>query len=198
MMKEGKKCPCEQCAEGTYMNVEEMWWCNKHLMYACGVERNHGLCEKFNKTTSKNDAVSRQVILAIERYQDLVDYFDDEDVAKTILGSREGFKQWLARMKWHVEKADELARKLDQKPCEDAISRKSMLDYLKYLHGDIPEEEFVKALPSVTPAPKKSKWIDNHNGAISCGCCHTWFHKDDRYSYMRYCPNCGAKLEVEE
>jgi len=74
----------------------------------------------------------------------------------------------------------------------------------EYLHGKMSNEEnyelweFIKDLPSVTPAPKKSKWIDNHNGAISCGCCHTWFHKDDRYSYMRYCPNCGSKMEVEE
>ena len=48
---------------------------------------------------------------------------------------------------------------LEQEPCEDAISRQSMLDYLKYLHGEMPEEEFVKALPSVTPARKKEKWI---------------------------------------
>ena len=33
---------------------------------------------------------------------------------------------------------------LEQEPCEDAISRQSMLDYLKYLHGEMPEEEFVK------------------------------------------------------
>ena len=38
--------------------------------------------------------------------------------------------------------------------CDDAISRKSMLDYLKYLHGEMPEEEFVKALPSVTSVRK--------------------------------------------
>ena len=43
--------------------------------------------------------------------------------------------------------------------CDDAISRKSMLDYIKYLHGEMPKEEFVKALPSVTPAPKKDVWI---------------------------------------
>ncbi len=44
-------------------------------------------------------------------------------------------------------------------------------------------------------------WVDNHNGTISCSYCHTWFNKDDRYSYMRYCPYCKMKLvesEVEE
>ena len=53
----------------------------------------------------------------------------------------------------------EAIKALEQEPCEDAISRKSMLDYLKYLHGEMLEEEFVKALPSVTPARKKEEWI---------------------------------------
>lgn len=110
-----KKYPCEQCAEGIYMSVEDMWWCDKYLEYACGMERNH-LCEKFERDGEQTD------------------------------GSRQ-------------------------------------------------------ALPSVTPVSKKlerAHWIDNHNGTISCSCCHAWFHKDDRYSYMRYCPNCGAKMEAEK
>lgn len=42
-------------------------------------------------------------------------------------------------------------------------------------------------------------WIDNHNGSMSCSHCHTWFYKDQRYSYMHYCPNCGTKMgEVQE
>ena len=41
-------------------------------------------------------------------------------------------------------------------------------------------------------------WIDNHNNTISCNHCHTWFNKDDRYGYMYYCPNCGAKMREAE
>ena len=41
-------------------------------------------------------------------------------------------------------------------------------------------------------------WIDNHNGTISCSHCYTWFHKDDRYSYMRYCPYCNIKMTESE
>ena len=45
----------------------------------------------------------------------------------------------------------------------------------------------------------RAHWIDNYNGTISCSYCHTWFNKDDRYYYMRYCPSCGAKMvEVQE
>lgn len=47
---------------------------------------------------------------------------------------------------------------IEQKPCEDAISRrKSMLDYQQYLQGRMPNEEnyklwqFIKDLPSVMP-----------------------------------------------
>lgn len=43
-------------------------------------------------------------------------------------------------------------------------------------------------------AVNRAHWIDNHNGTISCSHCRTWFHKDDRYAYMRYCPNCGEKM----
>lgn len=52
----------------------------------------------------------------------------------------------------------ELADKaLEQQPCEDAISRKAMLDYQQYLHGKMSNEEnhklweFIKNSPSVTP-----------------------------------------------
>jgi hypothetical protein len=51
---------------------------------------------------------------------------------------------------------DMAIKALEQEPCEDAISRQSMLDYMKYLHDEMPEEEFIKALPSVTPT---QKWI---------------------------------------
>lgn len=49
-----------------------------------------------------------------------------------------------------------------QEPCEDAISRNAMLDYQKYLHGKMSNEEnyklweFIKDSPSVTPT---QKWI---------------------------------------
>ena len=49
--------------------------------------------------TTKND-------LAQERYQDLIEYFGEEKVAKTILESRKEFKAWLERLRWHVKRAD--------------------------------------------------------------------------------------------
>ena len=52
--------------------------------------------------------------LAIERYQDLVDFFCDKYIAKEVLEDRENFKKWLDRIKQHIYKADELTRELDQ------------------------------------------------------------------------------------
>ena len=60
---------------------------------------------------------------------------------------------------------EEIVKALEQEPCEDAISRKSMLDYQQYLHGRMSNEEnhelwkFIKNLPSVAPAPKEEIWI---------------------------------------
>lgn len=56
------------------------------------------------------------------------------------------------------------------------------------------QQKIVDALEAVNHA----HWIDNLNGTISCSYCHTWFNKDDRYSYMRYCPFCNVKMAESE
>lgn len=57
--------------------------------------------------------------IAQERYKDLCEYFGD---TKDILKSREDFKAWLGRIKWHIHKAEELYDKYEYKkePCDDA------------------------------------------------------------------------------
>lgn len=58
-------------------------------------------------STTKND-------FAQERYQDLIEYFGDEKVAKTILESRKQFKAWL-ESRWIIDRAEELlAEKMEQ------------------------------------------------------------------------------------
>lgn len=158
--------------------------------------------------------------LAIERYQDLVDYFDDENAAKIILEDREEFKKWLARIKWHVQKADELARKLEQEPCEDVISRQAVLDNAyAYGNGLEPEGycvnvEDIQALLPVTPTQKTGhwKWEEdwtpstpagpaecNYAGWICSECEESpdeytdWDDPDEKPTY-KCCPNCGAKM----
>lgn len=48
--------------------------------------------------------------MAKERYEDLCEYFCD---AKDILKSRDDFKAWLGRVKWHICKAEELSAEND-------------------------------------------------------------------------------------
>ena len=263
-MKLKTKYPCEQCAEGTYMTVEQEWWCDKHLMYACQMEKSR-LCEKFERcgeqigdsgqavldmaTASneknhkmrefikeleeeinspnrgtcdyfivdrieeiidkyKSEIASKpaQESLAIERYQDLVDYFDDKDVAKTILGSREKFKKWLERIRWHVRKADELARKVDQKPCEDCVSRQAVLDMATVIETDdfsgneimkVVDVDDIKALPSVTPAPKsfsKNSKREPFSDEVAPKKCHN-VNSDYADCDQFVCSNCGIELQ---
>jgi hypothetical protein len=101
---------------------------------------------------------------------------------------------------------------LEQQPCEDCISRQAVLDIINFedewLHDANSHnadtkiafsglESRVKELPSVTPQPNTGHWIDVegldsalwHN-CSECG--ETEFYATD------YCPNCGAKMEVEE
>jgi hypothetical protein len=88
-----------------------------------------------------------------------------------------------------------------QELCEDAISRKAMLEYQQYLHGKMPNEEnyklweFIKELPSVTPKQKTGKWNvlgydDPSVRMYKCSECHMKITLK-----FNYCPNCGAKME---
>ena len=93
---------------------------------------------------------------------------------------------------------DMAIKALEQESCEDAISRKSMLDYLKYLHGEMSEEEFVKALPSVTPIIPKGHWIDHSDeGFVECSECGSATNCDGNIAELHFCFSCGAEMESE-
>lgn len=47
-------------------------------------------------------------------------------------------------------------------------------------------------------ATRSARWLENGNGTITCSHCHTWFYKNDRHSYMRYCPYCNIKMVESE
>ncbi len=112
-----------------------------------------------------------------------------------------------------------LMQLLEQQPCEDAISRKSMIEYQQYLHGKMSNEEnhklweFINNLPPVTPIYKKchnanTDYADCDQFVCSnCGielqdwCRVERDEEDGDVTYHEYefnfCPNCGAKREVE-
>ena len=83
---------------------------------------------------------------------------------------------------------------LKQQPCEDAISRESVIEWLK--DKDIiktkNQEENARRelaeLPSVTPKAKTGQWI--HNKCNKCGASRPPL-------FDNFCPSCGARMEGE-
>ena len=110
-------------------------------------------------------------------------------------------------------------KELQQEHCEDAVSRKAVLDMATVIKTDdysgneimkVVDTDDIKALPSVTLAPKKEKWIDtdvtllNRQGClvheVICSECNgiSYFRKmGNKYIGANLCPNCGAKMESE-
>jgi len=103
---------------------------------------------------------------------------------------------------------------LEQQSCGDAINREKARQFLYERIDRLNDDELYdifsriiddmyNELPSITPQPKIGKWIDDgwyaeghSEHAYRCSKC------DKNYiGYVgehKYCPNCGAKMEVEE
>jgi len=99
--------------------------------------------------------------IAQERYKDLCEYFGG---AKDILKSREDFKAWLERIKWHIRKAEELYEKYEYKkqPCDDAISRDAVCDIVEDIRDCISVEGYwaiLERLKKLPPVTQKSETV---------------------------------------
>ena len=105
---------------------------------------------------------------------------------------------------------------LEQEPCEDCISRKTAKEKawglcLETGYDNERVVEMLDDLPSVRPAPKKGRWIGHREHCENLGMmpnglgvfewCSNCDCAIDIREYQRnhynYCPNCGAKMEVE-
>ena len=97
-------------------------------------------------------------------------------------------------------------------PCEDAVSRKEVSEWLKQYGQDVLHGKYkfslmyiwkkLMELPSVTPKPKTGKWLDIPDG-YKCSECGAYLEIDCGDAEMNYCPNCGsynggARLEGAE
>ena len=107
----------------------------------------------------------------------------------------------------------EAIKALEQEPCEDAISKSDVFEILGNLMSipydfdrqinekDVSESmDEIMALPSVTPARKKGKWINIDATHSKCDRCGAVFEIASENGEVNYCPHCGAKMdeEVEE
>ena len=109
------------------------------------------------------------------------------------------------------EEVDEIIKAIEQ-PCEDAVSRQAVLDMATAIQTDdcsgneiveVVDINDVKTLPSVTPAHKKSKWITKYHGfppepttaCLKCGFDRDFYIRSVGFDKIKFCPNCGRKME---
>ena len=171
--------------------------------------------------TTKND-------IAQERYQDLIEYFGDEKVAKTILESRKEFKAWLERLRWNVKRADELARELEQIKSitkndlgVDCIDRTQLLKAMdtwdkfgyttryglerldKADKGFVPYVKYEDMVNCVKGMPQvtpqpKTGHWIPTHGNVKCSVCGSVKDSREVGKSTHYCSFCGAKMESED
>lgn len=111
----------------------------------------------------------------------------------------------------------ELKRLKEQEQCEDCVSRKTAKEKawnlcLETGYDNEKVVEMLDDLPSVRPTPKKGRWIGHREHCENLGMmpnglgvfewCSNCDCAIDIREYQRnhynYCPNCGAKMEVEQ
>lgn len=128
------------------------------------------------------------------------------------------YKCWDNRLT-HDE-ALELCHILEQESCEDAVSRKTVLNTLNRMDSVLDENRTVETykelliacyndLPPVTPAPQ-GKWIIDDKDGGRIWHCHCSNCKKDPQIYVggsenwwlvrlpKFCPNCGSKMDEME
>ena len=125
---------------------------------------------------------------------------------------------------WNKKKCNEILDALEQEPCDDAINRQAVLDYISIdlrlddeeIGNDVERQmelersyRYIKSLPPVHPKQRTGRWekvtAENEDGSTlwwyACSECRAPCAKTDYGNdyFSDYCPNCGAKMqEVDE
>jgi hypothetical protein len=102
-----------------------------------------------------------------------------------------------------------------QEPCGDAISRQAATDLADELKDDLPDDDHLSdmvmshnegileyqtklsLLPPATLAEKVGRWIVHPKGIYAHLVCDKCLSNAPYDCRTNYCPNCGAKMEVE-
>ena len=91
---------------------------------------------------------------------------------------------------------------VEPEKCGDCISRKAATDRFDLVQSDdkcMGYDDimaFLSSLPSVDPERKRGKWVDGK--CNKCGANAPFWAMATTYYCSDYCPNCGAKMEVNE
>ena len=108
--------------------------------------------------------------------------------------------------------ADESIKSLDQSICEDAVSRKAVINAISnnclWISGDDWNKlvECIESIPSITSQLKMGHWVKTPKTVMGegymwyCDKCEHQVYQDSSRSYPseNYCPNCGAKMVVSQ
>lgn len=132
---------------------------------------------------------------------DAIEYFKGmrkilcEEYLKGIPKDSVGYQATLREMSFY----DAAIKALEQQPCEDAISRSEAIRIASgYCHWtNIPAE--LAKLPSVS-TEKTGRWIFVDKAKEHAHCSECDYGNVDLFDGRphNYCPNCGARNEVEE
>lgn len=95
---------------------------------------------------------------------------------------------------------------LEQEPCDDAISRQAAIVALDNRMSSLEKVDMqiamgfakgiIHELPSVTPAEKVGRWKPYDGSWYECSGCGAT--REAVGYFENFCPNCGAKMEVED
>lgn len=95
----------------------------------------------------------------------------------------------------------------EPEPCEDAVSREAVSEWLKQYGQDVLHGKYkfslmyiwknLMDLPSVQIKRKNGKWIDNSPVTMKCNQCG-FVIKDWDWHRFKYCPNCCANMKGEQ
>ena len=132
--------------------------------------------------------------------------------------------QGIHRINRKMDEAVDMAIKaLNQEPCDDATSRQAVIDMCKkeidhisknWQNYHSPSEAKsgfayiatnIYDLPPVNPQPKSGHWIgidEEPHEDYECDRCgyvvSTYTANIEPHTEYKYCPNCGAKMEVKD
>ena len=106
------------------------------------------------------------------------------------------------------EEAEEVIEALEQRPCNDAISKSDVFEVLGNLMSipydfdrpinekDVSESmDEIRALPPVTPERPKGHWINIDKTHSKCDKCESVFEIASANGEANYCPNCGSFMK---
>lgn len=168
----------------------------EEMTFSSGIEQDGVLyvpLRDVNKHLKNLPSEAYLQTIATERYEDLCEYFGGRE--DPILTDRREFKRWLDRVRWHVKKVDELARRSEDEWCTDCPA----YDHEEHncpRYNRVIRETVEEIRNMEKPERKKGTWLqiietnefgEPYQAGVYCSRCgHQTVYEPN------FCPNCGS------